>query len=418
MNASGLARALWGGEGRRRYHFHFPGLLYVLVTLLIAVGAINSQNNLLFAALGLAIGGMLVSGIISGSVLMGVRVSRVMEEQACVGRPLRFRYLVRNSNRLIGAFGLHVEEQASRGTNWESFFSQPSAFVSHVEARDEALAQAEVVPQRRGVVSLGPVQVWSKFPFGLARKSVTFALPHTMIVQPADLPLRPGAVSRLTARAPYGVGGERSAGMGEEFFSLREYAQGDNPRLIAWKRSARTGTLIVRQQAAPAPTRLWVVLRFAPGREGRPGDDERAIALAAAVLREAASQQVAVGLAAPAAGLLQPPRLGEAHLRRLLGELAVLDLDAMRTAPKTEKLPERAGRAGACVVIHGAPVDETYGPRSAVHWDAAEPGRYFAKGVEVERVLALMDVRGDGAGPGRGLVRRVVRTLRRWGRTG
>src|SRR5207253_2912685 len=33
----------------RRYHFHAPGLVYILVTLFIAIGAINSQNNLLFA---------------------------------------------------------------------------------------------------------------------------------------------------------------------------------------------------------------------------------------------------------------------------------------------------------------------------------------------------------------------------------
>src|ERR1041385_4840021 len=57
----------------RRYHFHGPGLVYILVTLFIAMGAINSQNNLLFAALGLAIGGLLISGIISGGALLGVR---------------------------------------------------------------------------------------------------------------------------------------------------------------------------------------------------------------------------------------------------------------------------------------------------------------------------------------------------------
>ena len=36
----------------RRYHFHFPGVLFAVVTLLLGIGAINSQNNLLFLLFG------------------------------------------------------------------------------------------------------------------------------------------------------------------------------------------------------------------------------------------------------------------------------------------------------------------------------------------------------------------------------
>jgi hypothetical protein len=38
--------------GQRRYHFRYAGLIYIGVTVFIAIGALNSQNNLLFWAWG------------------------------------------------------------------------------------------------------------------------------------------------------------------------------------------------------------------------------------------------------------------------------------------------------------------------------------------------------------------------------
>jgi len=110
------------GSGRivRRYHFHAPGVLYVAVTLFLALGAINSQNNLLFAALGLAIGGLLVSGIISGASLLGLRVERDPIVHASVGAPLTVSYTISNTNRFFPAFGLGVMELPGRNAQgWQ-----------------------------------------------------------------------------------------------------------------------------------------------------------------------------------------------------------------------------------------------------------------------------------------------------------
>ncbi|MBO6514819.1 MAG: hypothetical protein JJ974_12725, partial [Phycisphaerales bacterium] len=46
------------------------GFLFVFVTLFIALGAINGQNNLLFWLFGFSIAALVVSGIITGSALM------------------------------------------------------------------------------------------------------------------------------------------------------------------------------------------------------------------------------------------------------------------------------------------------------------------------------------------------------------
>ena len=392
-----------GGSARirRRYHFHFPGVLYVCVTLFLAVGAVNSQNNLLFFALGLAIGGLLVSGLLSGAALIGVRLERMPIPTGTVGKPMTIRYRVSNSNAVFPAFGLHVEElpggRRERKPGWRSFFPSVATFAAHVPPKSSRQARAVVVPVRRGTVSLDGVQTWSTFPFGLAKKSTAVSLPHTGIVHPPELALRPGVIARITAKAPYGLGGQRSQGLGEEFFGLREYSAGDPPRNIAWKPSARTGTLVVRQYSAPAPSRLWVVLAVPDG--AGEGDVEMAVALAASILAHASRAGVAVGLAVPRVNILHAPRQSRLHLDRMLGDLAVADLRAGETGAV---FPEAPSRSGACVVVHAGGVDATQGPRHARHFGVEDAEKLFDDSPENRRVLALVRGAGDASGGGRG----------------
>ena len=49
----------------RRYLFHAPGITYAVTTIVLILGAINGQNNFLFALFGLATGGLVISGFFS-----------------------------------------------------------------------------------------------------------------------------------------------------------------------------------------------------------------------------------------------------------------------------------------------------------------------------------------------------------------
>lgn len=377
----------------RRYHFHMPGVMYVLVTLFIAVGAINGQNNLLFAGLGLAIGGLLSSGVISGAALMGVRLRRVPGGPATAGRAYRLRYEIANANRVMPVFGLHVEEAVERRAKAASrAFAGARAFAAYVGPRRTQVIAAPLRPMERGVARLPAVRVWSTFPFGLARKSLTFEAPRSIEVRPADLPLRGGLVERLAARASAGVDAERAAGSGEEFFGLREYVVGDSPRQIAWRASARTGTLVVRQHAMPSPIRLWVVLRFGDAGSADRRLSERAIALAASLLRAADEQGVAVGLAVPAGPVVLPPRVDRRQLDRALSALAGLNVPNGSGA--AEGFPEAAARAShgaVCVVVHAGGVDRSFAPPHAWHLSAADPASWLEDSADARHILAELD---------------------------
>ena len=75
----------------RRYHLHVPGFLYVGLTLLVGLAAVNRQNNLLFWVLGVMLAALLISGMVSGVMMQSLRVKRLVTGNGLVGEPLAVR---------------------------------------------------------------------------------------------------------------------------------------------------------------------------------------------------------------------------------------------------------------------------------------------------------------------------------------
>jgi len=383
VGAAGLAAGMGGGGARdepvaRRYHVHSVLLMYCAVSLLLAVGAFNSNNNLMFWMFALAFSMIIVSGLISGPMLMGVRVERVGVTEAVEGSAARFTYRVRNTNRWVPAFALTVEERgegrgggggaggsgSGRGPPRGARLDEgPRAFVAHVGAGQTVTVEGVCRAEGRGVMRLVEIVVTSDFPFGIVRKSLRFVSPGLLIVRPrpegGEAPsLAVDARSRLMSEATR----QRERAMGDEFFALREYQPGDSPRSIAWRATARAAPrdgggggaeLLVRQTTASAPGRLEVLLDLT----GAPDEAayERAIRRATGLVRGAEREGVRVGL------LVRGPwategdgdrveRLGDArtgrwHAARLRNELALL--------PAFRAEPERAGATGGYGALPG-----------------------------------------------------------------
>ncbi|MCA9085520.1 MAG: DUF58 domain-containing protein [Planctomycetaceae bacterium] len=63
-------------------------------------------------------------------------------------------------------------------------------------------------------------------------------------------------VKRMNSLPQHGIHRMQRAGMGSELLELREYVPGDPPKSIAWKVSARRGSLMTRQYESEVPVRL------------------------------------------------------------------------------------------------------------------------------------------------------------------
>lgn len=349
-----VARAL--PRPRRRYDLHPPGVVYLVTALFLAIGALNSQNNLLFWAFGLAVAGLMVSGIVSGSGLMHLQLQREPTLPAHVGDQVFLRYTITNTARVWPLFGLRIEEVAPRSSDDPPLVCAPGG-IAHVGPRQRTSASVRALARVRGFHPLQTVCVSTTFPFGLVRKSLYFDLPTHVTVRPGIAPLRADVAARVTPTRQDASLTRPRIGQGGDFFGLREYVPGDPVRTIAWRPSARRDTLLVRQHTSAAPPRLWLCLERPA--QGVPDlDFENAVALVASIVTHAARRGATPGLLIDWADVHLPPVASQASTSRLLDLLARLDrsgdVNAARSTVRPDLVITYSDAAPGSARINGA----------------------------------------------------------------
>lgn len=354
---------------RYRYHLHVPGLVYLLLVVLVGLAAANRPNNLLVWVFAAMLTGVLLSGVVSGFMLMRLHVQRSVPRTARAGEALAVRYQLVNSSRVWPIFALFVREM-SAGVRIAR------AFVQHVGPGEQLVAETVLVPQRRGLLQLDRFRAETVFPFGLVLKSVRFEQPADVLVLPRTHILKSGALANLTAGGLSGSATSRRAGPGADFLSVREYRPGDSLRHVSWRRSATTGDLAVVERSVDVPPRIHVVLdlRRATSALRLAGDaraaEEQAIELTASLLAQADHEAyemrlTVLGFDSPS----MPLRRGHWHLHKMLAQLASLDLDMPRN---TQDLLRADRERMATLVVHVDRADLAVGGENAVHLTASQ----------------------------------------------
>ncbi|MET0132281.1 MAG: DUF58 domain-containing protein [Kibdelosporangium sp.] len=209
--------------------------------------------------------------------------------------------------------------------------------------------------ERRGVFQVGPLVLRRSGFAGLAGSRTMLRDPVEVKVVPRVLPVRglPTGVRRGHVGAD-----ERVERGGTDLVGLREYVAGDDLRRLHWATSARTGTLMVREDADPARPHLAVILDDRPGGHPDPQGFEDAVEVAASLLTAgmAAGHPVrlmstsgAVDLDVPAGAV----EVGGGDADLMLAALADLQPLAGSASP-TKQLPARDLDVVAVVCGSGA----------------------------------------------------------------
>jgi uncharacterized protein (DUF58 family) len=211
------------------------GLFFAALLAVMSIGALNYNNNpaLLMAFL---LAGAAVASLVSAQLqLSGVVVTAVDAEPVPAGQPLQVRMHARVADRRPRS-GLRVGLDEGAG-----------ASLAMRDGAGEAIV--ELATQRRGWLDVPRLRVSTTWPIGIAR-AWSYAWPDApLLVYPMPDP--------VATPLPAGSGdpaSRRLQAAGDDVHHLRNYRTGDSRRAIAWKPSARRGTLLVREFEQPAGT--------------------------------------------------------------------------------------------------------------------------------------------------------------------
>jgi uncharacterized protein (DUF58 family) len=164
---------------------------------------------------------------------------------------------IRVSNRNNDPLGnVEVEEHLPSEVKVESGASR---VLTQLGPRDDVELALTFHSPIRGHYSIGPLVARVQDPLGfyLAENIVD---PEILAVMPKPERIR-GAELRPRHLGPWpGTIPARTLGPGTEFYSLRDYVSGDDPKRINWKSSARHGRLIVNEMEAERVTDVMIVL--------------------------------------------------------------------------------------------------------------------------------------------------------------
>ncbi|MGZ5959438.1 MAG: DUF58 domain-containing protein [Myxococcaceae bacterium] len=291
----------------RRLRTTAAGRTYLVLTVGVGLGALNTGNNLLYLVLGLQLSLVIVSGMLSERCVRRVQVRRILPVSPRARTPFHLGWGLRLARG--HSFALAVSEV-------DPVLGASIGKLAWLPPGDEVVVRAVATAPRRGPLLLHTVRISTTFPFGLFVKSRDLELPGEILVLPGRAPaprepLAPSTGLGLEQRSIRGFDG------GGDLAQLRELREGEDARRIHWRKSAQLGILLrVERDAQPQPRVVLHLDDRAPP-ESLDGACEELAARAELLLARGAE----VGLESTA-GLVVKPGAGAFHSQAILRALA------------------------------------------------------------------------------------------------
>lgn len=308
-----------------RFRLTCAGWVFVVISLLVGIAAFRSQAPLAHVMFGSTLGALLISLVISRQILSVVVLRRDIPERAWQNQTIYFGYFLQNTHRRGSCLGLEITELAPEGID------SVAGYCVHLQPQAIFRAGTRFVARRRGRIRLKNVRLKTRFPFGLIVARRDIEKETSLVVWPARGRMRrqllhQGATTAASAVPTQSMGGQ------DEFFGLREYRPGDNPRWIHWRRSAGRSTPVVREMSRPLPEILWVILDTYLDEEPSQSAEqtrEMFIRFAGTLIDYAFTRGYKVGLAVAYSEkiALYEPAAGQGQRKELMDALADIDLN-------------------------------------------------------------------------------------------
>lgn len=278
-----------------------PGFMLGATLLLLLVASINYQLNLGYLLTFLLAGSAGVGMHVCHATLRGLTLNVIPPDAIFAGTSAVIGVNLQSRRRSIRR-GIGLAIWGSGHWVWTDVPAQGNATV-HIAFK----------PARRGLHRVPALTAETRFPLGTFRVWTVWQPAAQVLVYPAPEPLAP-PLPAGTPRAGVAAGTPQSGN--DEHDGVRAYRRGDPPKLIVWKKIAKTGELVSRDAAQAQRYELWLDRQHT----GTAHPEQQLSRLCAWVLR-ADPLELDYGLRLGALAI--KPGHGDAHKQRCLEALAL-----------------------------------------------------------------------------------------------
>lgn len=336
------------------------GIVYVLVTVVIAIAALNTGNNLLYIVVAAMLAAILVSGMASAWILRYLELDIRLPDHVFAGRPVLGRIIVTNPRRWFPSFSIRAvstrkkRKKPQKQWKWEATtfrfpYNRPEdqqwlrlpdrrlrrvtvlppppgifqgmAYFPFLPPRAEASADLELRFDHRGRFHEDSFGLATGFPFSFLIKTRHVSLKREVLVYPRIEP-----TDEVFEVLPL-VRGEWESfmrGRGSDLYRIREYLPEDSARHVDWKATAKSGSLKVREFAREDERKLCIAFDNPEAGVIPEAAYERAVDLAASLAWHFSHQEAEVSFLIPGS-----PRTRDLH--EFLAGLAVIEPVKLKT---------------------------------------------------------------------------------------
>lgn len=257
------------------------GVTFLILSLFVGFAALNTGNNLLYLTFGMMLSFIAASGIISMINLSKIEVKFDPPEDVFALTPAPLRFSVKNLKTLIPSYSLTVDIEGKK------------SFISHLPPKVTKTTTVEFLFKHRGWNKVPEALLFTRFPFGFFKKWIRIDLgDEEILVYPKVEKI---GVEKAKLKERFGEMEADRHGFGDDLRSLRTYNEGDNPKLIHWKTSAKIGKLMLRELQDSESKK--VIINFNPTKSK--SELERQITHTASTLLELLERNYEVEFIAP-----------------------------------------------------------------------------------------------------------------------
>jgi uncharacterized protein (DUF58 family) len=284
---------------------HWQGLGFLLVLLIMFLGAVNYQLSLGFALVFWLLSVFVLSIFHTFRNLAGLQVGAVANQSVFAGEKAAVTVILNRHG-----------EQAYQ--NVQLHFPGTLPVAADMVDTHEQRVNLYVPCEQRGYCQPGRLVLETVFPFGWCRAWTLLALDVACLVYPR--PIACDLQGLLSRAIQAGTTMTLTHGT-DEFQGLRPYRQGDSLKQVAWKQYARGQGMHTKDYVTPSDDKVWLRWSMFAAWD----IEERLSRLCWCVVQLEASG-VAYGVDIP--GTQLAPNKGQQHYAQVLHALALFALPA------------------------------------------------------------------------------------------